>query len=1008
MDFTDAGSTAPQASIAATEKLEEWYSGDEDEVGCASDSHPDSNEATPAIVPGHRRSARLSQPTPLELPKMTNLEDQIEDEIEDLPATQPEMHLKSPGHANSSSDLNDMRDWEVKPSGRAISASLTPFGSCPGASQLTFYRAVSMLRDERDPAYSKGSTVIHSVGDTVLIEWARNDPKEPQGSFKDQAVCRIMAIFADKDGLMCFIPQWGRSWSDVVMPYSSVDTVEPDDELRGSREVFWEAEKGGPWDDAVPLPLVERGLVADRNFIHNISRSCVVRHKDEFETEEELKEYLEQPDTYFYRYSLPHAGPLRFESLPRPGAAPEVEKRILSAPLRMVDVFCGSGAVSDAASEVGWSVSLGVENDLKAFQTYARNCPNSARIKLSVQDYLELVREGCPNVPGRGQVDWLHVSPPCQSLCQQNAHKGIDRFDSELRPLLQCIQELILEVEPKYITIEEVPRFLYAKLPKVQYTKRTVKRKTGREEKQAQAKKKRCEDESGSAAAEVGDNEEIEEEEDLLEESDFVNDDGEEDGPGNLEVEVDLDEGGGDVGIENDEADEAGVKHDALVKDEKSRLSVRPWLHVVPALLTSDWQVDMRVLNSAHYGVPQARGRLFLFAARRGYELPAPPLPQYHSNLRHVGFTQDACLATMSNWSCLMVHSDPSLPHAVTALEAIDDLPRIFNGSERADRNGKTATKDINRGWAGQYVPRDAAKVSKYSRYMRVGAPPQIFDHERCLRTCGTQLNPHKPFGTIIGQDDRWSKAVHYAEHRALSLLERRRAQSFPDRLHIGGSLSEQLKIVGNAVPWLMARAVAASVLEAATGHSPEGPSVPMLKGWTDANGADIEIEDKQHTQQEARKGKTNKPSVASDASPSRPPMPLSPDTIVEVKKYGSRKLKNPVRMHPINAYFPNTSPGASGSAVGGGGRAPAIAALGSPIEDCMPGPSRAPPVNRGLAAALPRVKDEALSNLIEGQGEVEDAMVSGGGGSSDGDVFCPSSGSEIEIIDLTMDEDSE
>ena len=108
----DAGSTAPQASIAATERLEEWNSGDEEEVGGVSYSHPESIEATPAIVSGHHRSARLAQPTPDELDKYIVLNGALEDD--QLPPTQPEVHLQSPPPVHSSKDFESMRDWKVK------------------------------------------------------------------------------------------------------------------------------------------------------------------------------------------------------------------------------------------------------------------------------------------------------------------------------------------------------------------------------------------------------------------------------------------------------------------------------------------------------------------------------------------------------------------------------------------------------------------------------------------------------------------------------------------------------------------------------------------------------------------------------------------------------------------------------------------------------------------------------------------------------------------------------
>jgi site-specific DNA-cytosine methylase len=696
----------------------------------------------------------------------------------DIPATQlfPRApHLCSAAFYRPNETLKQQKTWGVKPVGLAIPASATPFGECLGASRLTFYRSFSMLRD------TVGNDIVtRNVGDTVLIGWERQDPKEdPRG--KDQAVCRIMCIFIDpKDKVMKFIPQWGRSWSDVLLSHSNRDTIEPDDDIRGSKEIFWEAEVGS-WPNVGSKPLIERGLEPlEFNDVHNITRLCVVRHRDEFETEEELHEFLSLPDTYFYRYSLPHAGPLRWEELVRPCTVLPEKKR-LSGPLRMVDVFCGSGAVSCAAIEVGWNVTTGVESNFKAFQTYIKNAALAAKKRYKVQDFLRLVKEGTdPDIPRKGEIDWLHLSPPCQSLCSQNAHKGVDRYTEELIPLLSCIRELILELECPFITIEEVPRFLYAEMPKVQFTKR----------KKAAAATAAAANNNGAAAANVDD--------------ELVAED--------------------------------AVEAEAEITDGRERLPVRAWLHIVPALLINNWQVDMRLLNSAHYGCPQERPRLFLFAARRGYELPSPPAPIYHSDLKlSAFFKRDPNLATLKDWGSLAVHSDPSLPPAVTSLEAIDDLPLLLKES-----NGDLS-EDSHPCYAGIYFPRNPNCISRYVTYIRQDAPGYFVDHLSPKIPRGDFVDPALPFGTIIGQDDKWSKSRHYSEPRALSVLERRRGQSFPDKMELEGGPSDKMKIVGNAVPYLLARAIASTIMVAATGNPSSAPPLPNLKGWIDAHGNEVD-----------------------------------------------------------------------------------------------------------------------------------------------------------------------
>jgi len=848
----------------------------------------------------HRRSSRITElsQTP---------EDAQEDlvggnstaDTADIPraATQflcPAVPLNPAADYRPNEVVKQQKQWEVKPVGLAIPASATPFGDCPGASRLTFYRSFSMLRDT--VGYY---TITRSVGDTVLIGWERKDPKEEQ-SGKDQAVCRIMAIFTDpKDRVMKFIPQWGRGWSDVLNPYSN-DIIEPDDALRGSKEIFWEAEVGA-WPNVGSKPLVERGLEPlEFNDVHNITRSCVVRHRDEFETEEELHEFLSQPDTYFYRYYLPYAGPLRFEELVCPTKLPgTAEKKRLSGPLRMVDVFCGSGAVSCAAIEIGWNVATGVESNYKAFQTYIKNAP-AVKKSYKVEEFLRLVREKTnPNIPRKGGVEWLHLSPPCQSLCSQNAHKGVDRYTEELIPLLSCIRELILELECPYITIEEVPRFVYAEMPKVQFTKR----------------KKAAVAEAANTAAAAAAN--------------------------------------ADDELEADDAVEAEVE----ITDGRERVPVRAWLHIVPALLTSNWQVDMRLLNSAHYGCPQERPRLFLFAARRGHELPSPPAPMYHSNLKlGAFFKRDPNLATIKDWGSLAVHADPSLPPAVTALEAINDLPLMLEEGRR------DLSQDSLPCYAGAYFARNPDCISRYVKYIRQGAPAYFVDHVSPKAFNGEFIDPESPFPTIIGQDDKWSRSRHYSEPRALSVLERRRGQSFPDRMELEGGHSDKMKIVGNAVPYLLARAIASTIMVAATGNPSSAPPLPNLKGWIDAQGNDVEPplpseydnrqamglskskkkrridpitanvngtaeqEDEEEIELEAayddgsmdaeedeegyeepasnEERERNLTTVKNKAHP-RQFGPISPQDIKEVRYFAGKKFESPIKMQRINTYFP-------------------------------------------------------------------------------------------------------
>ncbi len=54
---------------------------------------------------------------------------------------------------------------------------------------------------------------------------------------------------------------------------------------------------------------------------------------------------------------------------------------------------------------------------------------------------------------------------------------------------------------------------------------------------------------------------------------------------------------------------------------------------------------------------------------------------------------------------------------------------------------------------------------------------------------------------------------THYRDHRVVTVREVARLQSFPDGFRFFGSQEAQRRHVGNAVPPLLARAIAAALL---------------------------------------------------------------------------------------------------------------------------------------------------------------------------------------------------
>ena len=75
------------------------------------------------------------------------------------------------------------------------------------------------------------------------------------------------------------------------------------------------------------------------------------------------------------------------------------------------------------------------------------------------------------------------------------------------------------------------------------------------------------------------------------------------------------------------------------------------------------------------------------------------------------------------------------------------------------------------------------------------------------------RLDPQGLSGTILTKcDPHWGAFFHYNQDRVISIREAARIQSFPDWFRFTGSKTEQYRQVGNAVPGLLAEAIATHI----------------------------------------------------------------------------------------------------------------------------------------------------------------------------------------------------
>ena len=220
---------------------------------------------------------------------------------------------------------------------------------------------------------------------------------------------------------------------------------------------------------------------------------------------------------------------------------------------------------------------------------------------------------------------------------------------------------------------------------------------------------------------------------------------------------------------------------------------------VISAFRRIGYMVDMAILNAVNFGVPQKRRRIFFIGTRHKIPIEFPKLEI----------------------------TDPT--KFVSVWEAIADLPPLVNGNtidEMPYRYNTSLTnyqkkmrRKANAGVRNNMVTRNGDLVVKRYSFIPQGGnwrdiPDELMGNyankERCHQWIYRRLPESEP--AIAITNFRKNMLIHPRENRGLSVREAARLQSFPDDFIFFGGIGQQQQQVANAVPPLLARAVAKSV----------------------------------------------------------------------------------------------------------------------------------------------------------------------------------------------------
>jgi DNA (cytosine-5)-methyltransferase 1 len=245
---------------------------------------------------------------------------------------------------------------------------------------------------------------------------------------------------------------------------------------------------------------------------------------------------------------------------------------------------------------------------------------------------------------------------------------------------------------------------------------------------------------------------------------------------------------------------------------------------------------DYQVLNAAHHGVPQNRQRLFLMGVRKGL-----PLPEYPESTHAVN---DVAVA-----GNLFRLSTPTVWDALRDIPEADDYEELLHRDWVKARFKKSTDYSAPlRGVTGD--PEDYSKPREFDPTLLTSSMRTVhtdLSRKRFLETQPGETEPVSRFhkldpkgvcntiraGTASDHGAFTSpRPIHPYSPRCITVREAARLHSYPDWFRFHVTKWHGFRQIGNSVPPLLARAVAAKVREAFP--APRKSDRPVAQGEVD------------------------------------------------------------------------------------------------------------------------------------------------------------------------------
>ncbi|MFH1471406.1 MAG: DNA cytosine methyltransferase [Nanoarchaeota archaeon] len=204
-------------------------------------------------------------------------------------------------------------------------------------------------------------------------------------------------------------------------------------------------------------------------------------------------------------------------------------------------------------------------------------------------------------------------------------------------------------------------------------------------------------------------------------------------------------------------------------------------------LETMGYTVKYKLINASDYGVPQNRYRVIIMAFADGYtfEFPEPIAEK----------------------------------KALTIENTLKSISKNAKNQERVRLSPQTEhlIKFIREGSSWKEIPYDKLpdRMKRIRNDMKRYHSPNFYRRFHRSEIMGTITSSATPENSGI---------IHHADNRKYTVRECAKFQTFPDNFVFLGSLSQQYKQVGNAVPPLLSEMLAATIKKQLAQHLLEAP----------------------------------------------------------------------------------------------------------------------------------------------------------------------------------------